>query len=68
MISKHMGENIIIYILDETKIYKWDKLEMKIKKNGYMTIGMLQGLRALAALPENPGSILTIHMGAHNCL
>jgi hypothetical protein len=27
-----------------------------------------QRLRALAALPEDPGSIPSIHIAAHNCL
>jgi len=29
---------------------------------------MAQQLRPLAALPEDPGSIPSIHMTAHNCL
>jgi hypothetical protein len=29
---------------------------------------MAQKLRALAALPEDLGSILSTHMAAHNCL
>ena len=29
---------------------------------------MAQWLRALTALPEDPGSILSTHMAAHNCL
>ena len=28
---------------------------------------MAQQLRALTALPENPGSIPSTHMAAHNC-
>ena len=29
---------------------------------------MAQRLRALTALPEDPGSIPSTHMAAHNCL
>ena len=29
---------------------------------------MAQQLRALTALPEDPGSIPSTHMAAHNCL
>lgn len=29
---------------------------------------MAQQLRALAALPEDPGSVPSTHMAAHNCL
>lgn len=39
-----------------------------VKKNVPGAREMTQWLRALAALPENSGSIPRTYMGAHNCL
>jgi hypothetical protein len=38
------------------------------KKSDAKAGEMVQWLRALAALPKAPGSILSTHMAAHNCL
>lgn len=39
-----------------------------IKKEMGGTGEMTRWLRAVAALPENPASILRTHLAAHNCL
>jgi hypothetical protein len=44
-----------------------------VKENVFKNLGMgageeAQWLRALAAFPEDPGSIPSAHMAAHNCL
>jgi hypothetical protein len=42
-------------------------LPQKIRQEGRFE-EMAQGLKALAALPEDTGLISSIHMVAHNCL
>ena len=44
------------------------KNSMKLKESKPRAGEMAQGLRALAALPEDPGSIPSNHMPAHICM
>jgi len=44
------------------------KNSMKFLKSKPRTGEMVQGLRALAALPEDPGSVPSTHVPAHICL
>ena len=55
--------------LDRSQHIETDrKRQESITKKEAVAGEMAQWIRALAALPEDPGSIPSTHMAAHNCL